>query len=153
MLTTTIRDFLTNDWSNAPRTGRERLYVVRNEADVFYVGKSAEISMRLAQHFGLGPYPKDASRLGRYMYVNLPESLNWQIDLLTCEDVKALTGEENLGDHAYAEYSLIAYHQPFLNENAVVRARAIPSIYKRPPDETDAMIDRLEAALEGKWAK
>ena len=102
MIQTTIGDLLDNALDNLDTTDHH-LYVVRDGDVVFYVGRSRDVEDRLLSHMGKGwwGWSQGKSSLGQLIEDNHPESLNWQIELLTPGDCglkplisKGITKEE-----------------------------------------------------------
>ena len=117
--------------------------MVRNADVIFYVGQSQDVRTRLLAHMGKGQWgwAQGLSSLGTLVGYNLPESLDWQIELLTPGDC----GIEPLmpGNHPFyldtmidtAERLLIARLHPCLNAIYNQNPSVLPECYKRPmPD-------------------
>ena len=121
------------------------LYLVRDGEVVFYIGQASSIYDRLETHLGIGDWGKQASRLGRLVSGNLPESRDWVIELYSLEDCEQLTighmvdigvvwfNEElyyNAGGGVdFAEQSLIALHHPCLNTTYNPDPNLLPERY------------------------
>lgn len=113
------------------------LYVVSDDDNTFYVGKSEDIYRRIAQHLGrLWRGGRNLSPLGRFILDNAPASSAWTITALTVDDVAAMTGAQ-FSEHPYrvdqAEQALISFLRPALN--SALTARGCQSIPKRYVNE------------------
>lgn len=86
MIQTTVGDLL-DGTLNDLNTGDHHLYVVRDGDVIFYVGRSHDVVERLLAHMGKGWWGwQGTSSLGELVGYNQPESLAWQIELLTPGD-------------------------------------------------------------------
>ena len=81
MLQTTIQDLL---GGSVDATGY-RVYVVKNESEVLYVGQSSNIRDRLRGHIATRG-ELEGSLLGKAIFENTPQSQAWEVDLYTIED-------------------------------------------------------------------
>ncbi len=127
MIETTIGDIL-SDKALVLKTEDHYIYVVRDGATVFYVGQSRCPLTRLLGHMGQGEwvFPGGVSSVGEMIRVNRPQSLDWQIELLTLADC-------NAADVNTAEGALIHLYAPLLNRQGKRRRSApLPKRYKTP---------------------
>jgi len=119
MLTISVGEFIDEDFClDGPES--YCIYVIRDGAIVFYVGKSVNIITRLWQHvageLGYMLYSMRASELGRFIAANMPDSRKWQIDLLTLDDCRHYTVfNVSAGRMDTAEIELITLLRPCLN--------------------------------------
>ena len=96
-----------------------RIYVIRDDDLIFYIGQSKHIIRRLQEHMGLDiGFGIKESNTGRFVNANLPKSREWQIDLLSLEDCKTYTAFTLSADNVnFAENELISLLCPCLNQH------------------------------------
>lgn len=144
MIQTTIGDLL--DGVELETRGH-RIYLVRDNDVVFYVGKSdVGVLGRLSDHLGRGDWrPGSPSILGELILDNLPESRAWQVELFTvldCEDAiqryfphTSFKGTWYLYASDDAEKALIWDHRPCLNTTYNYDGQRLPDRYRNKEDE------------------
>ena len=97
-----------------------RIYIFRDKDLVLYIGQSKDVIRRLKEHLGFNVrgFGIKESNIGRLVNANVPESKQWEIDLLTLEDCKTYTvftiPAENVD---WAEAELISLLCPCLNQH------------------------------------
>lgn len=145
MKTFTVRQILNPSWVLLDkRDARFCIYVFRDEATVFYVGKSKEPQTRVLTHLGRN-YRFGCSNVGDMVEVNKPKSLSWQVDFYTLVDClwavpiyapdtaeyyKAHLQDDREGLMEIAEKCMIADLRPYLNSTYNHEAKALPDKYK-----------------------
>lgn len=155
MIRTTIGDLLAGKLDLAlVEAENPELYIVRDGALVFYVGKSSTPVDRLLTHFGDGNWNwgRGTSDLGKLVKDNLPDSKSWQVELLSvadCELAIQLQFPKNKGRHMdIAELALIRILNPCLNVMHNIKPTPLPAKYlRRSPSLTDAPCDHLGLRL------
>jgi hypothetical protein len=149
MIKITITDLLNGFTEDPDAQDLHSLYLIRDGDVVFYVGKSENVIDRLLGHLGLGNWgwAGGSDSLVRLIEANLPQSLNWQIELLTVEDCKPyITDGLQLRDPSSAkgitlffiwerniklcEQCLIAHYHPCLNIIYNQHATPLPERYR-----------------------
>jgi hypothetical protein len=103
------------------------LYLFRDGDTVFYVGQSYRAFDRVWEHIRNGY--KARSDVGRFLLVNWPKSLKFEIELLSSRSVEF---EEVGRDPAAAEELLIRRYRPGFNDSLNEDPTALPAAY-RPP--------------------
>jgi hypothetical protein len=103
------------------------LYLFRDGDTVFYVGQSYRAFDRVWEHIRNGY--KARSDVGRFLLVNWPKSLNFEIELL-CSRSAEFNGAGR--DAAAAEELLIRRYRPCFNDSLNEDPTALPAAY-RPP--------------------
>jgi hypothetical protein len=103
------------------------LYLVRDGEIIFYVGQSYRAFDRVWEHIRNGY--KARSDVGRFLLVNWPKSLKFEIELLSSRSVEF---EEVGRDPAAAEELLIRRYRPCFNDSLNEDPTALPAAY-RPP--------------------
>ncbi len=99
MITITFQSFFEGKWVDRDNE-RYELYVVRNHKDILYIGISqSDIWDRWFGGFGrmkknAGGYWYSTDTIGRNIIENMPDSLNWSIELWTLEDCIKLFGDK-----------------------------------------------------------
>ncbi len=107
------------------------VYVFRDGDEVFYVGKSStDLPARLRDHFGYSGLPR--SDIGTFLWINEPESNNWNIDVYWSEFL----------DHL--EIDLIKSLRPYLNISYNESHNPLPSKYRT--ERVITTIGQIEAA-------
>lgn len=88
MIELTVGDLLDGNLDELALEVRDHnIYIVRDNKTVLYVGRSWHPVDRLWGHLGRGNLAfGSSSEAGRFIKVNLPESREWQIQLLTIAD-------------------------------------------------------------------
>ncbi len=98
------------------------VYVIRDGDSVLYVGKSSRsVVNRLLEHLGMGgnwrKYVPD--RVGEFILDHRPESLDWQVDLMTINDCASYIRQQFPmfvnWDVDTAEQAMIETYRPDLN--------------------------------------
>jgi len=117
---------------------RPQVYVIRDDATVFYVGKSTrDVCDRILEHCGLlrpsRSYPF-SDRLGAFLLANAPNSHDWQVDLLTLTDCAPYVGQvfpafKHYDTH-YAETAAIMVLHPCLNCTHNDAGSSLPDKYR-----------------------
>ena len=103
------------------------LYLVRDGDTVFYVGRSYRAFDRVWNHVRNGY--KARSDVGRFLLVNWPRSLHFEIELLSSRSPEF----DRVGhDAAAAEELLIRCHRPCFNDSLNDDPISLPAGY-RPP--------------------
>jgi hypothetical protein len=122
-----LRRFLTMAESPAGWP-RYDLYVIRDDALVFYVGRSYNAFERVWEHLR-GSF-KGRSAVGRFVLVNWPQALRFTVELFSSASGRF----EGVGnDPEAAEAALIAELAPCLNEALNRDPTPLPAGY-HPPD-------------------
>lgn len=86
MITTTLRDVLAGNL-----TGTYRVYAFLDaQGDLLYVGKSVCAETRILSHVGRGEWKFLRQEIGQFLIDNLPESLDWKIELYSEKDCKVV---------------------------------------------------------------
>lgn len=113
-----------------------RIYIIRDDDLIFYIGQSKNVIRRLQEHMGLNiGFGIKESNTGRFINANLSRSRKWQIDLLTLEDCKTYTVFNiSAGSVSQAEAELINLLYPCLNQQLNKRYRGSNRLtkYRRP---------------------
>jgi hypothetical protein len=136
MITITIRELCQWDRDGeAPEfVGPYSIYRFRDGDFILYVGKTERnIAERLWEHIGLG----GQTQLTPLIEDNIPESLDWQVDLYTVTDcfpfikeyLAAKVMEE--WDVALAEKALIMHSSPAINSTLNYHPTELPERYTR----------------------
>lgn len=88
MIKTTIGHLLDGKLNEREDTVNCIIYMVRDGELIFYIGKSeSDVITRLLSHLGYDPWGWGGySTLGQIIKENLPESREWQIELMSGED-------------------------------------------------------------------
>src|SRR5690348_16666481 len=110
MITITVKDILTKDWQEIdPNDEPFCIYVIREDATIFYVGRSNNPLERLQQHFEASPTARSSgATIGPFYKRHKDISDSWQIDLYTLEDCESLLARElSRGGSPYAERYMI----------------------------------------------
>jgi hypothetical protein len=103
------------------------LYLVRDGETVFYVGRSRLAFARIWEHIRNGY--KARSDVGRFLLVNWPKSLHFEIELLSSQSPEF----DRVGrDAAAAEELLIRRHRPCFNGSLNENPAALPAAYRLP---------------------
>ena len=112
------------------------LYVVRDGDVVFYVGMSTDpLDCRVYNHV-YGGYGSGPSHLGRVVRMNMPESLEWQVQFFDPREVvegNPLAKELYMSKESKAregEIALISRLKPCLNVTYNRHGRELPKRYK-----------------------
>jgi hypothetical protein len=103
------------------------LYLFRDENVVFYVGQSYLAFTRVWEHL-LGGF-KGHSRVGRFLWVNWPTSMNFTIELLGSHFAQFEAVEHELN---IAERQLIQQWAPCFNVSLNNQPTPLPKIYLPP---------------------
>lgn len=133
MITVTVGDILEE---RLPDGLNYWVYVIRNGEDVFYVGNSTRITDRLFDHVGQGSFAwaQSPSPVGRLILDNKPESLSWQVDLMSMSDcepyIKHYWPNFKHYDGKDAERAMIWHYRPYLNVLYNPEYRKMPAHYK-----------------------
>jgi hypothetical protein len=106
---------------------RLNLYIVRDEAVVFYVGQSYTAFKRVWDHFYAGF--KGRSLLGRFIVCNWPVSMRFTVELLSCRDARFEGVECDLNR---SEELLIRQLTPCLNTVLNPQPSPLPEEYFSP---------------------
>ena len=124
MITITIEDVLGHQLPDEYYHTNHPIYIVRDGPRVLYVGKAIRQSSheRLLQHLAAETdsdfysHANGPSELGRIILDNSPQSLRWQVDLLTLADCRQFSGD-NKGriSVGQAERLLIQAYSPLIN--------------------------------------
>ena len=148
VITFTIEDVLKDNIEDV--TGR-KLYVFRDGGTIFYVGMTTRhVLTRVLEHLGRGDFPS-YDRVHRLVKENLPQSLEWEIDLykpryettapaITKDDIErypdlAMFGESapltyySKSDIEQTETELIAELRPALNVRSNRNKKPLPDRY------------------------
>lgn len=135
MITTTIKEALEGSLDSI--SGKHKIYIIRDQEWILYVGKSVNIARRLVQHIS----PKGrigADEIGDLVWENRPQSLNWQVDALTLEDCLSIVVQryprynvDDLPDEDTTEVELIAHYHPCINSISNVAPGPWPKHIKR----------------------
>ncbi len=108
------------------------IYVVRDEALIFYVGQSKrDVLVRFWEHM------HKPSRLGQLIALNKPDSLAWQVEFYTLADCRPFVQQLSLFsmqawqhfDMDMAEKGMIAQMCPVLNKDFNPKPTRLPSRY------------------------
>jgi hypothetical protein len=116
---TTVGDVINDRWPDGWE--KATLYAFRDGETIFYVGKTVDIYTRLTEHVtgewhgGWGGYRP----LTELIADNLPDSLDWVIELCSTKD--------DLGD---AEAAMIGTMRPVLNTMHNRNGKSLPDKYK-----------------------
>ena len=117
MLQATVRDFLAGKLKQTDTS--HAIYLVRANEQVLYVGKSIHVLTRLLQHLCRS---ETADWIGQVIWLNQPQSLDWSIELFTCEECLPLVlqlypkhPQNRLPSMKAAEMAMIAHHHPCFN--------------------------------------
>lgn len=141
MIRMKVKDFLKGKLIDMDYSSHH-VYIYRDGDFVFYVGKSEDIMARLWEHIGpvrgcsyYGRFGKCGDDVGRLIEVNAPDSLFWEIELLTIEDCRAYLNEVPSGGFydtklAIVEKLLIEKFSPYLNGTFNANARSLTSKYR-----------------------
>ena len=81
-----------NGWNG--NSGDSRIYMVRDDNLVFYVGKlEHSIVDHILEHCGLADSGATPDRLGQLILDNAPSSNGWLVDLLNPEECEPIVSE------------------------------------------------------------
>lgn len=136
MITITIRDLCRWDRDGQVPEFAElySIYRFRDGDFILYVGKTLRnIAERLYEHIGLD----GQTQLTKLIEDNLPESLDWQIDLFTVHDCIPLIREHprpkiiNEADIDLAERAMILHSRPAINSMVNSHPAELPEKYVR----------------------
>lgn len=84
-----IKDAVNDEISILPiEYAGSRIYVIRDGETIFYVGQSVDPVYRIQQHLGYERQP--ASRIGRLILANEPESDEWIVECYQLEDCRPI---------------------------------------------------------------
>jgi len=121
------------------------LYLVRDDAVVFYVGQSYVAFDRVWEHLHNGF--KGRSVVGRFIWSNWPKSLNFTIELLTAQVVRFADVGHDLNG---AERQLIQQWSPCFNAALNHAPTPLPSVYFPPsaPIRCSRSLNRLRHEAE-----
>jgi len=100
------------------------IYLYRDGDVIFYVGRSSDPINRLQQHMGLDhTYPNSSypSNLGRVIQDNLPESVEWTLEVYTLEDCVPLI-EQYASDVLPHYLNLLSGEKEFIESVAASRS-------------------------------
>ena len=103
------------------------LYLIRDKCTVFYVGQSYQAFGRVWEHIKNGY--KARSEVGLFILCNWPKSLNFQIELMSCQAQEFDEVENNL---LRAEELLIKRYRPCFNISQNSEPNPIPNSYFPP---------------------
>jgi hypothetical protein len=155
MITVTLSNLLYSDLDE----NESNLYIVRDGEVIFYVGQSGRgIRFRLFQHH------RETS-LGNLIQDNLPDSMGWQIDLLTVQDCLSqikkhfpYISESFIlkEDNAFidrAEEAMIRELRPCLNGTWNLNPNPLPDKYKRPEEAKRKAAGLLHVPYRGRLVK
>lgn len=131
MLTITIQDVV-NDTLPESGWGKFRIYVLRDDQYVLYVGMTEQnIIDRLEAHLGFSHHAP--SHVGRLVEDNEPFSYAWSIDLLSLDECASIVKQQfptsKHIDVRFAEQALILYHSPPLNKESNPHPHPLPRKY------------------------
>lgn len=115
MIQATIRELVRGELDTIELSG---IYIVRDGAHILYIGRSINVIDRLHQHINT------ASAIGDTIWLNRPQSLSWQIELMEPEECRSIAVEE--GKSAFkdlrrpigiesAERAMIKHYHPCIN--------------------------------------
>jgi hypothetical protein len=130
MKTVTIEAILNKEVANALG---HLIYVVRDDALVFYVGQSRrDVLTRFWEHLHA------PSHLGRLIAVNEPESQQWAVDFYALADCERFVQQKSLFamqewqhfDMDMAEQALIQAMRPVLNRDFNEKPTPLPTRYR-----------------------
>jgi len=139
-----VGEFL-DDEISFEKVAHYKLYIVRENETVFYVGKSKrDAHSRLLEHFGIGTFGFHISSLGRLVLKNLPISRDWQIELLNPEDC-------GIDELDFAEEALIYELRPCLNKTSNRNPSPLPEEYQE--DNSEGAIRAVSALLGMEYKK
>lgn len=144
MIKATVKDLITKMLIEDKLNDLDTLYMIRDGDTVFYVGQSQNPISRLWDHLGHGRALP--SRTGRFIHINAPESLAFQIEILSPGEVSNeileaakywsnLAGIKLHFDHGLitqAEQILIAKYAPCFNVVYNRDPTPLPEKYKNP---------------------
>ena len=160
MLQTTIQDLL---GGSVDATGY-RVYVVKNESEVLYVGQSSNIRDRLRGHIATRG-ELEGSLLGKAIFENTPQSQAWGVDLYTIEDCTDLiqhyfpyaprtsnyvyaTETRAMGD--FAEDALIHHFAPLYNLTINIASHPLTTPFTEKRKTNPFLKQRIAVAEEGR---
>jgi len=113
------------------------LYVYRDEDTIFYVGRSIHPYTRLLEHLGKGarlPWP---DRVGQIILDNMPESLNWTMEIWELKELITAKEYEQIAMHDVfiqtCEEELIYRLGPCLNAIVNKNGSHLPERYNKRP--------------------
>jgi hypothetical protein len=126
-VTTSVKEFLLTEQRCPPEWRPFDLYLVRDDAVVFYVGQSYVAFDRVWRHI-LDGY-KGRSVVGRFIHCNWPASMRFTIELLSSRSPQfADLGHDLLA----AERRLIEHYAPCFNVSQNSQPTALPACYAPP---------------------
>jgi len=134
MQTVSIHEILEKKATNALG---HLIYVVRDEALIFYVGQSRrDVVTRFWEHL------QAPSRLGQLIQLNAPTSHQWSVDFYALADCAAYVQQKSLFalqewqhfDMDMAEQALIQVMRPVLNHDFNARPTPLPGRYRGHAD-------------------
>jgi hypothetical protein len=126
-VTTSVKEFLLTEQRCPPEWRPFDLYLLRDEAVVFYVGQSYVAFDRVWRHV-LDGY-KGRSMVGRFILCNWPASMRFTVELLSSRGQQFADLDHDL--HA-AERWLIEHHAPCFNVSLNSQPTPLPARYALP---------------------
>jgi hypothetical protein len=132
MITRTIREALEAEDEDG-MAASQHLYIFRDGDLVFYVGRSAQPFERLQQHLGQSEtWVTPPDMLGKLILNNLPESLDWNMDVITLKEIQEVYASKKVSfipSIEIAEGEMIAHCKPCLNHTENRRPTPLPDRY------------------------